>query len=154
MGIDTVVLIRCGYKQWLTYPSEYLQKEVGCYKPELDLVELFLQLCDKYNMSFFFGLYDSGKYWINKEYEKEVEINKEVINEVWQLYGHYRAFKGWYLTHEISRLNKHIVNLYATLGAYGKSQSNSLKTLISPYSDGAKNRSQHTSKVPKEKKIS
>lgn len=153
MGIDTVVLIRCGYKQWLTYPSEYLQKEVGCYKPEIDLVELFLQLCNKYEMEFYFGLYDSGKYWINKEYQKEVEINKQVIAEVWQLYGHYKAFKGWYLTHEISRLNKHIVKLYAALGAFGKQQSNNLKTLISPYIDGVKNLSQYTQEVSKVNKI-
>ena len=154
MGIDTVVLIRCGYKQWLTYPSEYLQNAVGCFKPELDLVALFLQLCDKYEMIFFFGLYDSGKYWINKDYKKEVEINTKVIAEVWQLYGNHKAFKGWYLTHEISRLNKHIVNLYATLGTLGKEQSNGLKTLISPYIDGVKNISQYTQEVSKENRVS
>lgn len=154
MGIDTVVLIRCGYKQWLTYPSKYLQDQVGCFKPELDLVELFLQLCDKYNIEFFFGLYDSGKYWVNNNYEKEVEINKEVITEVWKQYGHYKAFKGWYLTHEISRLNKHVVNLYAALGTFAKKQSKGLKTLISPYIDGVKNISQYTQDVLKEKSIS
>ena len=24
IGIDTVIMIRCGYKKWLTYPSPYL----------------------------------------------------------------------------------------------------------------------------------
>lgn len=154
MGIDTVVLIRCGYKQWLTYPSKYLQKEEGCFKPEVDLVELFLQLCDKYEIEFFFGLYDSGKYWVNNNYAKELEINKEVITEVWEQYGHHKAFKGWYLTHEISRLNKHVVNLYAALGAFGKSKSNTLNTLLSPYIDGVKNISQYTQDVSKEERVS
>ena len=24
IGIDTVILIRCGHKRWITYPSDYL----------------------------------------------------------------------------------------------------------------------------------
>ena len=62
MGIDTVILIRSGYRKFLTYPSKYLLGK-GCYMPSVDLVDLFLNLADKHGMKFYFGLYDSGKYW-------------------------------------------------------------------------------------------
>lgn len=55
MGIDTVILIRSGYRKFITYPSEYLLKK-GCYMPSVDLVDMFLNLADKYDMIFYFGL--------------------------------------------------------------------------------------------------
>ena len=32
-GIDTVILIRCGYRRWQTFPSRVLTAEEGCYEP-------------------------------------------------------------------------------------------------------------------------
>ena len=74
MGIDTVILIRSGYRKFLTYPSKYLLKK-GCYMPSVDLLELFLSLADKYGMQFRFGLYDSGRYWVTGEMSYELETN-------------------------------------------------------------------------------
>ena len=31
IGIDTVIVIRSGYRKFITYPSEYLMKTFGCY---------------------------------------------------------------------------------------------------------------------------
>lgn len=42
-GIDTVILIRSGYRSFLTYPSPYLLQHRNCYTPPLDLVELFVR---------------------------------------------------------------------------------------------------------------
>ena len=84
-GIDTVILIRCGYRRWQTFPSRVLTAEEGCYEPPVDLVDMFLRLSDKWGMNFWFGLYDSGKYWDRGEYEQEVALNKRVIDEVWSL---------------------------------------------------------------------
>ena len=103
IGIDTVIMIRCGYQRWLTYPSEVLVQKENCYHPPVDLVDMFLRLSETYGMDFFFGIYDSGKYWTNGEYDKEVDINRAVIDEVWGKYGHSKAFKGWYLSQEVSR---------------------------------------------------
>ena len=86
-GIDTVILIRCGYRRWQTFPSRVLTAEEGCYEPPVDLVDMFLRLSDKWGMNFWFGLYDSGKYWDRGEYEQEVALNKRVIDEVWSRYG-------------------------------------------------------------------
>ena len=62
IGIDTVIVIRSGYRKFITYPSAYLLKK-GCYMPSVDLIDMYLRLADKYDMKFFFGLYDSGHYW-------------------------------------------------------------------------------------------
>ena len=61
IGIDTVIMIRSGYRKFITYPSKYLMSQ-GCYMPSVDLLDLFLRLADKYGMKFYFGLYDSGNY--------------------------------------------------------------------------------------------
>lgn len=139
MGIDTVILIRCGYKNWLTYPSAVLQQEEGAYAPPTDLVRLFLELSEKHGMAFYFGLYDSGKYWWEKgDFQREVDLNVKVIDEVWERYGSSPAFKGWYICQEVSRKTAGIIDLYRQLGRHCKKVSGNLPTLISPYIDGEK----------------
>lgn len=139
MGIDTVILIRCGYKNWLTYPSAVLQEEEGAYEPPVDLVRLFLDLSEKHGMTFYFGLYDSGKYWwAQGDFQREVALNLRVIDEVWERYGSSPAFKGWYICQEVSRKTTGIINLYRQLGLHCKKVSGGLPTLISPYIDGQK----------------
>ena len=56
VGINKVILIRSGYRNWVTYPSKVLKLEENVIDPNLDLVELFLRLSEKYNFDFFFGL--------------------------------------------------------------------------------------------------
>ncbi|MGV3766365.1 MAG: DUF4434 domain-containing protein [Chitinophagaceae bacterium] len=138
IGIDTVILIRSGYRRFITYPSAYLQKTYGCYEPPVDLVQLFLELAEKHGMKFWFGLYDSGHYWDTGNLQHETDSNRYVIDEVWQRYGHMPAFGGWYLSMEISRRTKGAANAFHTLGKQCKTVSNGLPTLISPWMDGKK----------------
>lgn len=139
IGIDTVILIRSGYKRWLTYPSKVLIEKHNCYLPPIDLVDLFLNLAERYGMSFYFGTYDSGSFWHAGKYQQEIDINIAVIDEVWDKYGKYPAFKGWYLTQEVSRRTKGITDIYAQLGRYCKNVSwGKLPVLISPWMDGIK----------------
>ena len=86
IGINTVILIRCGYRKFITYPSEYLLSR-GCYMPSVDLVDMYLRLAEKYGMKFYFGLYDSGEYWDTGDMTSEIEANRHVIDEVWKMYG-------------------------------------------------------------------
>ena len=72
IGIDTVIMIRSGYRKFITYPSPYLLKK-GCYMPSVDLVDMFLRLARKYGMKFWFGLYDSGRYWDTGDLSWEIE---------------------------------------------------------------------------------
>lgn len=138
IGIDTVILIRSGYRKFITYPSDYLIKEHQCYRPPADLVKLFLELSDELGMNFYFGLYDSGKYWDTGNMQHEIDSNRFVIDEVWKQYGHHKSFKGWYLSMEISRKTKGATEAFRTLGLQCKEVSNGLPTLISPWIDGKK----------------
>jgi hypothetical protein len=138
IGIDTVILIRSGYKRWLAYPSDELIKREGCYKPPLDLVDLFLALAEKHDMAFYFGTYDSVRDWPGGDFRKEVDLNRAVADEAWARYGKRTAFKGWYLTQEVSRRTKGIVELYAEMGRHCKQISGGLPVLISPWIDGPK----------------
>lgn len=138
IGIDTVMLIRSGYRKFITYPSAYLIKEHQCYEPPVDLVKLFLELSDDLGMNFYFGLYDSGKYWDTGHMQHEIDSNRFVIDEVWQQYGHHKSFKGWYLSMEISRKTRGATEAFRTLGLQCKQVSNGLPTLISPWIDGRK----------------
>ncbi|RPD40891.1 DUF4434 domain-containing protein [Chitinophaga barathri] len=138
IGIDTVILIRSGYRRFITYPSAYLQKQFGCYEPPVDLVKMYLELADKHGMQFYFGLYDSGHYWDTGNMQDEIDANRYVIDEVWRQYGHYKSFRGWYLSMEISRRTKGAVEAFSTLGNQCKAVSNGLPTFISPWIDGKK----------------
>lgn len=153
IGIDTVILIRSGYRRFITYPSKYLQKQ-GCYHPPADLVKLFLELADKHEMQFYFGLYDSGVYWDTGNMQHEIDTNRFVIDEVWEQYGRYKSFKGWYLSMEISRKTKGAADAFRTLGLQCKNVSNQLPTFISPWIDGKKAVLAASASLNKEKAVS
>lgn len=138
MGIDMVILIRCGYRRFLTYPSAHLIDWYGCFKPPVDMVKLYLELSDKYGMTFYFGTYDSGKYWDTGDMLNEVEINLRVIEEVYKTYGHYKSFGGWYFSLELSRKTSGAVQSMVRLGNHCKAVSGGLPVLISPWIDGKK----------------
>ncbi|MCX4259220.1 MAG: DUF4434 domain-containing protein [Muribaculaceae bacterium] len=139
IGIDTVIMIRSGYRKFITYPSPYLLKQ-GCYMPSVDLVDLYLRLARKYGMKFYFGLYDSGKYWDSGDMSVEVESNRHVIDEVWEMYGErYKdSFGGWYISGEISRSTKGVIRAFHDMGKQCKDVSGGLPTFISPWIDGKK----------------
>lgn len=138
IGIDTVIVIRCGYRKFMTYPSEYLVRKHGCYMPSVDLIDMYLRLADRYGMKFYFGLYDSGRYWDTGDMSWEIEDNKYVIDEVWKRYGHHKSFKGWYVSTEISRKTKGAIPTFHALGKQCKDVSDGLPVFISPWIDGKK----------------
>jgi hypothetical protein len=154
VGIDTVILIRSGHRRWLTYPSSVLISKEGCYRPPLDLVDLFLTLAEKYGMAFYFGTYDSGNYWQAGQYQREIDLNRAAVDEVWATYGSRPAFKGWYLTQEVSRRTQGIISVYATMARHCRSLSGGrLPVLISPYIDGIKAVDSSTSTLAKKEGV-
>lgn len=152
-GIEMVVLIRSGYRRWQTFSSSVLKQEMNCFEPTVDLVEMFLKLSDKHGLKFYFGTYDSGKYWISGKYREEIDLNKRLIDEVWERYGKFSSFGGWYLSQECSRATAKIASLYSELGNYCKEVSGGLPVMISPYIDGKKNISQYISETVKDQSI-
>ncbi len=153
-GINTVILIRCGYRKFLTYPSDFLMQKHQCFKPPVDLVELYLTLADKYEMDFYFGLYDSGEFWDSGNVLTDIDDNKYVTEEVWKRYSHHRSLKGWYLSMEISRKTKGVIKAIHSMGEHCKQISNNLPTFISPYIDGRKAVLASAGSLEKEESIS
>ena len=134
-GIDTVVLIRAGYRERLAYPSVVVPEHVRTLPVHEDLISLFLRLCEPRNMRFFFGTYDSGRFWHRHEWRREVEINRGLIREAWARYGGHGAFGGWYLSHETPDTSKRIMDIHAALAEEMRAVSD-LPILISPFFNG------------------
>lgn len=141
IGIDTVIMIRCGLRKFLACPSKQLLAR-GCYTPSTDLAALFLRLAEKHGMSFYFGLYDPGcentadeNPWL-RNYTK---VNLPLVEEIWRTYGRYPAFKGWYLSSEFStEFLESSIDTVRQLGKRCKDVSGGLPVLISPYIIGRK----------------
>ncbi|HBG27777.1 MAG TPA: DUF4434 domain-containing protein [Phycisphaerales bacterium] len=138
VGIDTVILIRSGYKKIATFASKVLKEKMDIFPVYFDLVDMFLELSEKNNMAFYFGTYDSGQYILNGESQKEIDIAKPFIDEVWEKYGYRKAFKGWYLTYELGKKDMNSLACLQQIGKHCKDLSGNLPVLISPYLYGEK----------------
>lgn len=138
MGINTVVMIRSGLGQWIAAPFESILKSEDVYYPPVNLVEMFLSLADEHGLNFYFGMYDSGKYWLSGDFKKEIDLNISLIDEVWKKYGHHKSFQGWYLSQEVSRRTRKMSKIFAEVGKHAKTVSGNLPVLISPYIHGVK----------------
>lgn len=145
MGIKRVIMIRCAAGNFMTYDSKVIPKVSGkpMHKPPVDLVDMFLELSEKHGMEFFFGTYHcqngSCRTWTKPElFHNEAKINIEIISEAQERYGHRKAFKGWYLTHEICANNPGTIDLFIEQGQHAKKISGNKPTLISPYFAGVK----------------
>lgn len=142
IGIDTVVMIRCGLEKWMTYPSKIIHEECGGYLPPVDLIDMFLTLAEKYDMRFFTGGYIEDREQWNKpegyDYARVLDMDKRVATELWERYGHRKAFKGWYLSKEIGYKVQSIVDEFEELGRHCKDISGGLPVMISPGMKGSK----------------
>jgi hypothetical protein len=137
VGIDTVILIRAGYRDRMTFDSAALAATQPMRPAYTDLVDLFLTQAERCGMTFFFGLYDSGQYWHAGQPEREVEINLRFTEEVARKYAGRAAFGGWYLSHEISEYDEGHMRLYERLARHVKGLKD-VPVLMSPYVRGRK----------------
>lgn len=137
IGIDTVILIRAGYRKRVTFDSTLLRREVDALPAYRDLVDLFLGLAEEHGMSFFFGLYDSGEHWHAGRYEQEADLNRAFCDEVAARYGDRKAFGGWYISHEISTYDEGMMRVYERLAAHLRGLKPA-PILMSPYIKGVK----------------
>ncbi len=135
IGIDTVIMIRVGFKYKSTFNSKVLSSYQSMRPASHDLLQLFLDESQRCGMSFYLGLYDSGRMWHEGQYEKEVDINLQLMEEIMEKYGHHPAFKGWYLSHEMTTLDHSFLSHYYTLIDQLK-RLKDIPMLISPYVKG------------------
>src|SRR5690349_19169345 len=68
IGIDTVIIIRAGYKNKCIFPSKSIPDLLPVYE---DIGEIFYSLADQYGLKVYFGTYDSGFYWWRRSWWKE-----------------------------------------------------------------------------------
>lgn len=137
IGIDTVILIRAGYRDRMTFASDVLMSAFNMRPAYIDLVDLFLQQAERCDMTFYFGLYDSGRYWKEGHPEREIELNLRFTEEVAERYAHRTAFGGWYLSHEIDTHDEGTMHLYEQLARHVKALKD-VPILMSPYVRGRK----------------
>ncbi len=137
VGIDTVILIRAGYRDRATFNSAALAAEQPMRPAYVDLVDLFLTQAERCGMTFYFGVYDSGRYWHAGQPEREIEINLRFTEEVAAKYADRAAFGGWYMSHEISEYDDGAMRLYERLARHVKGLKD-LPVLMSPYMRGRK----------------
>jgi hypothetical protein len=139
VGIDTVILIRAGWGRKAACPSRVLAERAGIYPVYEDLVDMFLDLAKAHGMDFYFGTYDSAtRPPIAWTLDEELDLGRAFIDEMWERYGSRSAFKGWYLTFEIGKMERRRVECLRQLGAHCKQISPHLPNLISPYLYGGK----------------
>jgi hypothetical protein len=137
VGIDTVILIRAGYRDRMTFPSETLSAAQPMRPAHIDLVDLFLRQAERCGMTFYFGLYDSGRFWHAGQPEREVELNLRFTEEAARRYGERTAFGGWYLTHEIHEHDEGVTRLLERLARHVRGLKDA-PVLMSPYVRGRK----------------
>ncbi|MEM7660410.1 MAG: DUF4434 domain-containing protein [Bacteroidota bacterium] len=135
IGIDTVILIRAGYRDKATFHSETLNQHRPMRPVYLDLVDLFLTEAERCGMSFYFGLYDSGTYWLNGQFQQEIDLNKAFTEEVIARYGHRKAFQGWYASHELHGYDEAQMQVYLELSEHLRALK-PLPIMMSPYVKG------------------
>jgi hypothetical protein len=143
MGITRVFLIRCACGYFMTYPSQVLARSGTYHRPPLDLIDLFLDLAEKHELEFFAGTChhhpgNCGAGWSTADFAAEIAFNKAIIEEIQGLYGHRKAFAGWYLTHEVRANDPGVIELFVEQGRYAKQLSGGKPNLISPYFAGVK----------------
>jgi hypothetical protein len=134
IGLDTVIIIRAGYQNKCIFPARSVP---GLLPLGEDLADMFLDLAEEHGLSLFFGTFDSGVYWMRSSWWKEVDLNRSFLDEVGEKYSHRSAFKGWYLCHETSRNDTHIIDLFREIGGHCKTVRD-LPVLISPFPQGSK----------------
>ena len=136
IGIDTVIIIRSGYREQAIFNSWVLQEHRPMLPVRDNLGQLFLDLAAKHDMQLFWGIYDPGDWDHNAR--DALDINTRFMQEVWERYGEHPAFGGWYITFELSRNEAKQVDLVVAGGRVAKQLAPDLPTLISPYIAGAK----------------
>lgn len=128
-GIDTLVVIRSGYRDEAIFPSEVM----GTPHTE-DMALFFLDVAHQYSMRLFLGSYDCGKLgWEWKNWEDDWSVNRRFIPEIYRRYGSHPAFHGWYIAPETCVASEGAFQVYQRHSNLMKELAPDKPVLISPY---------------------
>lgn len=134
IGIDTVIFIRGGFEDKSVFPSKVLGTTYAD-----DLAGLVFEETSKRDMKVIFGAYISNGDWNRGDYATEIKINKEFVNEVYERYGDFPSFSGWYIPHEVTRDCLNITEIMSGLSAIFKDKTPDKKVMMSPIFRGQLN---------------
>ena len=134
MEIDTALIIRVGFRDSAMYYSPVMNTTL--YEKN-DLIELIFSEADRTEIKMFIGMFDTDFYWLKNDWEKEVEANSKLIEELWQRYKHHKSFYGWYMSHE-GDMKFHQEKIWKPLIKKAKSYDSTKKILVSPRYAGIK----------------
>jgi hypothetical protein len=97
MGMDTVIIIRVGWRYMSMYDSRVMG---GAIVEDEDMVAFFLEESARVGVRLYMGLHDTEDHWANHDNDGEAAVNLDLIDELLERYGRHSAFFGWYLSHE------------------------------------------------------
>lgn len=128
-GIDTVIIIRSGYRDEAIFPSETLKNH-----EKEDLAQFFLDEAYKNEINVFLGSYDCGKLgWEWTNWQEDWNINRHFIPEIFRRYGSHPAFHGWYIAPETCVASEGAFQIYKRHSDLMKELAPQKPVLISPY---------------------
>ena len=144
MGIQKVFLIRCCLHHFLAYPSKVIPAHGGVWhQPPVDWIDLFLTLAEKHGLEFFAGtgVRDDLYPELNETARlDDAKVQMEIIDEIQSLYGHRKAFAGWYITNEICRNYPGAAEQFVLEASHAKKVTGGKPVMISPFFAGSKAR--------------
>ncbi|MDR3594418.1 DUF4434 domain-containing protein [Clostridium sp.] len=127
--------------KYAMYPS----KIDGYSINENDMILLALDAAKIVDIKVRVGLGENDDWWEKgwcdfKWLNEEAEINKKIVNEIFEKYGYHEAFVGWYISHEFSEFFSTTKSQQANLNWFYKSIANEIKCrnsnlsiMISPF---------------------
>ncbi len=134
LGIDTVIIIRVGFRDSAMYRSEVMKTSL--YE-DPDLIEIMLREAERVGISLYIGMFDTMNYWPRNDWQNEVAVNRELIFELRERYSAFSAFKGWYMSHEGS-LHTHPNQIWKPLCETIRSFDKTRPIIVSPRYHGKK----------------
>lgn len=147
MGMDTVIIIRVGWLDSAMYQSAVMKTTLY---PETDLVRVVFEEADRCGLKVYLGQYDTHTYWPVNDWDTEVRINRDLVDELWDRYGGHRSFHGWYLSHEGRILGQHMARIWIPLIEKMKAHDPAKRILISPRYEGVKYDPPNRAPIPPE----
>ena len=134
MGMDTLIVINVGWMDSAMYDSPVMRCTL--YDPD-DLLEFILREADELDMKVFIGLFDTGMYWRLNDWQREVDLNYRIIDELMARYSHHRSWFGWYISHE-GDIKFHQEKIWKPIAQKMRKDTPDKKILISPRYAGCK----------------
>lgn len=128
IGIDTVIFIRGGFEDKSVFSSKVLGTSYAD-----DFAGFIFEETSKRNMDVFFGMYISNLDWNNGDAAGEIRKNKLFVDEVYEIYGHYPSFKGWYIPQEQSHNCLNFAEIMRGMSAVCKDKTPDKSVFISPF---------------------